>query len=77
MCHKQNNIKRNAWNTNPKNGKQALGFDKHFQNTKWRDAIKKEIATMVEFNVFKSIKNDPNFQQKMDGNLNHSTGYTR
>ena len=45
----------------PKNVKQALDFDKHFQNTKWRDAIKKEIATMIEFNVFKIHQERPQF----------------
>ena len=31
----------------PKNGKQALEFNKRFSNNKWRDAIKKLIATMI------------------------------
>ena len=45
----------------PKNGKQALDFDKQFGNKKWSDAIKKEIATMIEFKVFKIHKNRPHF----------------
>ena len=45
----------------PKNGKQALEFDKSFGNNKWRDAIKKEIATMIEFKVFKIHQERPQF----------------
>ena len=37
----------------PKNGKQALAYDKLFGNTKWRDAIRKEIDTIIEFKVIK------------------------
>ena len=34
-----------------KNRKQALEFDKRFENNKWRDSIKKEISNMIEFKV--------------------------
>ena len=48
----------------PKNGKQALDFDKHFGKKKWSDAIKKEIAKMIEFKVFKVHHNRTQFPTK-------------
>ena len=39
--------------TVPKSPKHALELDSVNKNTKWRDAMAKEINTMIEFKVFK------------------------
>ena len=44
--------------TLPKSAKHALELDSVNGNTKWRDAMAKEIATMKEFKVFEPISSD-------------------
>ena len=50
----------------PRNVKEALMFDKENKNTKWADAICKEIHTLLKLNVFKFHSPNTMFK-KSDG----------
>ena len=48
----------------PKSANQALELDKYFKNSKWSDAMKKEISMMFKYEVFEMQgKNIKNFQR--------------
>ena len=53
----------------PKNMKEALLFDKENNNTKWSDAVSKEMNGLKKLNCFKFHPPHKVFKNVMDGSM--------